>query len=361
MSYQRNMLLTGFPGFLGRRIIQKMLSADTDLQATLLVESSQRARAAAVIDEISEMRPGLNIPKRVRIIEGDITSMDLGMSGPEYESVVASTTEIYHLAAIHELRIQKNLAEQVNVFGTKNILSFARTVASLERFVYFSSAYVSGDREGVILEEELESGQGFRNIYEATKHRAEVLVRRASYDLPVTIVRPAGVVGDSQTGEIDRYDEIYHLGLLLATGGTRVPLSGSGRAPLNLVPVDYVIDALHVIVNRPETVGKTFHLCDPNPLSVRGVYDAVAEEFGNTISKYSVSPSLTKALLRIPGVERFAPKSREIIDYLNHMAFYHSGNTADALEGTGIRCPRFESYVGNLVEFVREKQEQSTT
>ena len=94
---------------------------------------------------------------------------------------------------------------------------------------------------------------------------------------------------------------------------------------------------------------------------MRGVYDAVAEEFGNTIAKYSVSPGLTKAILRIPGVERFAPKSREIIDYLNHMAFYHSGNTADALEGTGIRCPRFESYVGNLVEFVRERQEQNAS
>ena len=174
MSYQRNMLLTGFPGFLGRRLIQKMLSADVELQATLLIESTQRQRADEVIKELSEMRPGLNIKKRVQIIEGDITAMDLGMSGPEYESVIARTTEIFHLAAIHELRIQKNLAEQVNVFE-RRIFYRLHEASSLERFVYFSSAYVSGDREGVILENELESGQGFRNIYEATKHRAEAL------------------------------------------------------------------------------------------------------------------------------------------------------------------------------------------
>jgi len=347
--------MTGFPGFLARRMVRKLLSFDNELEITTLVEAHCVEKAQKEIEALIEARPNGNIDKRIRLVTGDVTAMDVGLSGPEYRQLGESVTEIYHLAAIHELGVQKQRAENVNVTGTKNTLALARNIPSLERFTYFSSAYVSGDRVGVILEEDLESGQGFRNAYEATKHTAEVLVRRASYDLPVTIIRPTGVVGDSRTGEIDRYDGVYHLGILLATSPTPIPLSGSGRAPLNLVPVDYLIDAVHAIVNRPETIGQTFHVCDPNPLSVRGVYELVAGCFGRRIPRYHVSPNLTKAILRIPGLERFAPKSRESIDYLNQMAFYHSGNTEDALEGTGIRCPRFETYVERLIEFVRRR------
>ena len=359
MAYKRHVFMTGFPGFLGRRLVRKLLCADEQMEATLLVEQSQEEAAEEEVKRLDLMRPADDLARRITIVTGDITAMDVGLSGPEYQTVLEQTTEIYHLAAIHELRIQKIKAESVNVLGTKNMLNLARNLPSLERFIYFSSAYVSGDRVGVILEEELEKGQGFRNTYEATKHKAEVMVRRAGFDLPITVIRPSGVVGDSQTGEIDRYDEVYHMGLLLATANTAIPLSGSGRAPLNLVPVDYVIDAVHVIVNRPETIGQTFHICDPNPLSVRGVYEAVAQRFGRTLPRYHVSPNLTKAILRIPGLERFAPRTREVIDYLNHMAFYNCANTLDALAGTGIRCPRFENYVDRLVEFVREQREDS--
>ena len=355
MSTARHAFVTGFPGFIARRLVRKLLSADEALQITVLCEASQRDVAEAEIERHRSLDAGAGMAERIRVMTGDVTAMDVGLSGDEYRTVIAEITEVYHLAAIHKLGVDRSTAEAVNVQGTRNVLALARAMKNLDRFIYFSSAYVSGDRVGVVLEDELSCGQTFRNPYEATKHAAEGLARNAMERLPVSIIRPSAVVGDSQTGEIDRFDGVYHVGLLVAAAPAAIPLPGDGRAPLNIVPVDYVVDAVHAIVSMPETVGRTFHITDPNPLSARGVYEAVAKRAGKKVARYGVSPNLTKALLRIPGLERLAPQSRQVIDYLNHMAFYNCANTLDVLEGTGIRCPRFESYVDNLVQFARER------
>lgn len=357
MTTSRHALVTGFPGFISRRLVRKLLATDDDLRMTLVSEPSQQALGEEELQHLeATVHAGGPIRERVKLMTGDVTWMDLGLSGAEFRALVSDVTEIYHLAAVHSLGGDKDLVTAVNVQGTSNVLALARAMKQLDRFVHFSSAYVSGDRTGVILEEELECGQNFHNVYEASKHRAELLVRRAADRLPVTIIRPAGVVGDSRTGEIDRFDSVYHIGMLLAASpvATTIPLPGAGRAPLNLVPVDYLIDAVHAIAVEPSTVGRTFHVVDPNPLSSRGVYEAIAARTGRKLPKYQMSPNLTKALLRIPGLERFAAVSHQAIDYLNHMAFYNSRNTMDALEGTGIQCPQFEEYVDNLMRYVRD-------
>jgi thioester reductase-like protein len=349
--------MTGFPGFIARRLLTKLLSADDTVRATVLVEASQeetaRSLIAAMADRATSEAP---LGARVDVVVGDITAMDCGLSGVEFRGLTENATEVFHLAAINSLTADRRTAELVNVHGTANVLALARAMRRLERFVHFSSAYVSGDRTGVIMEDELDRGQGFRNSYEATKHQAEILVKRASERLPVTVVRPAGVVGDSRTGEIDRFDTAYHLGMLLVASPVKfaVPIPGEGSAPLNLVPVDYLVDAVHAIASEPQSVGQTYHVVDPNPLSTRRVYQTIADRAGRKLPKFSVSANVTKALLRIPGLERLAPVSHHAIDYLNNMAFYNSRNTLAVLEGTGIRCPHFESYVENLMQYVRD-------
>lgn len=358
----RHVLITGFPGFIARRLLTKLLSADDDLTASVLVEASQEETArtvlARMIDRDTSEAPAQG---RVEIVVGDVTAMDCGLSGSEFKELTDRVTELFHLAAVHSLSADRHTAELVNVRGTANVLALARAVRRLERLVHFSSAYVSGDRTGVVMEDELDMGQSFRNNYDATKHQAELLVQRARDRLPITVIRPAGVVGDSRTGEIDRFDSVYHLGMLLVASpaAIAVPIPGEGQAPLNLVPVDYLVDAVHAIIHDPDTVGKTFHVVDPNPLSTRRVYEAIAERAGRKLPRYSVSPNLTKALLRIPGLERLAPVSHHAIDYLNQMAFYNSRNTMAALEGTGIRCPYFEEYVENLMQYVRDYFERA--
>lgn len=362
MSSTRSFFVTGYPGFLARWLLRKWLQTDDRLELYVLVEPSEEAHARNALEKVEEgSTRDLGVIERVRILTGDVTAMDLGLSGEEFREVTDRVTEIYHLAAVHTLSGERRHAEAVNVHGTANVLALARAVNRLDRFVHFSSAYVSGKRTGVIMEDELEMGQTFRNAYEATKHQAEVLVQRASDRLPVTVIRPAGVVGDSRTGEIDRFDSVYHIGMLLVGSPLAIPVpqAGEGSAPLNLAPVDFVIDAVHAIVNYPGSVGKTYHVVDPNPLAARRVYEAIAARAGKRLPRYSVPVNLTKALLRIPGLERFAAVSHEAIDYLNNMAFYNSRNTMEALEGTGIRCPHFEDYVDKLMQYVRDYFEQA--
>lgn len=354
---ERTLFLTGFPGFLARWMLRKWLHVDEGLQVFALVEASQEAAAGRALDALAaSSAPDLGISERVRVVVGDVTAMDLGLSGAEFRELTSRVTDIHHLAAVHELSSERRIAEQVNVQGTANIIAFARAVGPLERLVHFSSAYVSGRRTGVIMEDELEAGQSFRNAYEATKHQAEILVQRAGDRLPVTIIRPAGVVGHSRTGEIDRFDSVYHLGMLLVASPVSfpIPLAGSGAAPLNLLPVDFVVDAVHAIVSQAASLGRTYHVVDPNPLPVRRVYETIAARAGRKRPRYGMPVNLTKALLRIPGMERFASLNHEALDYLDNMAFYNSRNTLEALEGTGLRPPRFEEYIDVLMQYARD-------
>lgn len=361
MSETRALLVTGYPGFLARWLLRKWLHSDDNLFIYLLVQASELDNAEQALKHLEEVSTAPDLMQRIRILVGDVRSIDLGLRGPEVRELSERVVEVYHLAAAHALSEERRHSEAVNVHGTANVLALARSMTHLHRFVHFSSAYVSGRRTGVIMEDELEPVQSFRNAYESTKYQAEVLVRRAADRLPVTIIRPSGVVGDSQTGEIDRFDSVYHIGMLLVASPVTppIPLSGEGGTPLNLVPVDYVIDAVHAIVSNDDSIGKTFHVVDPNPLPVRRVYEAIAHRAGKKLPRYGVPMNLTKVLLRFPGLEKFAAVSHETVDYLNNMAFYNARNTIIALEGTGIRCPQFEEYVDVLMQYVRDYFEQS--
>src|SRR5262249_18746385 len=145
--------------------------------------------------------------------------------------------------------------------------------------VHWSTAAVSGKRKGVILEEELDEGQSFRNVYEATKFEAEKLARSAARRMPVTVLRPGIIVGDSSTGEIGRLDGPYCLMLFIVQGPLDVglPLPGRGAAPMHLVPIDFVVDAAAALARDERAAGGTYHLTDPNPFAARQIYDLVAE------------------------------------------------------------------------------------
>jgi thioester reductase-like protein len=243
----------------------------------------------------------------------------------------------------------------VNVEGTRNVIELARDSKHLRRLNHFSTCYVSGTREGVIAEDELDLGQSFRNAYEETKFKAEKLVRKAAESLPVTIYRPSSVVGDSQTGEIDRFEGPYYLGILLVTSPLAVPLPlpGNGVAPLNVVPVDFVAEATWTLSRDPRAVGKTLHLVDPNPMSARRVYELIAEKANRKLPRFTLSAKAADVMLRLPLLEKVARPQRAAISYVNHLAIYNSHNTLELLEGTGIHCPPLSTYLDRLVDYVR--------
>jgi nucleoside-diphosphate-sugar epimerase len=340
--------VTGFPGFIGRRLVEYIATEDPEGKIYLLVQPKFLKDAQKYIERLS------GAP--VEILSGDIVDMHLGLSGEEYEQLCSEVTDIFHLAAISYLGIPKETAFRVNVDGTRNVLELARDCEKLRRFNHFSTCYVSGDRVGVIAEDELENGQSFRNVYEETKYQAERLVRRASSALPVTIYRPSSVVGDSRTGEIDRFDGPYYLGILLVMSPLfmPLPLPGNGVAPLNVVPVDFVVKAVWSISKDPGAVGRTFHLVDPNPMSARRVYELIAEKANKRMPKFTLSARAADMMLRLPLVERLARPQRAAISYVNHLAIYNCHNTLELLDGSGIRCPPLSTYLDKLVEFVRD-------
>lgn len=344
--------VTGYPGFIGKRLVRHLAEAVPDAQIILLVQPKFVKEAQKYVDRIE----GGKTPSRIEVLSGDIVDMHLGLAGREYQRLVEQATHIFHLAAISYLGMPYETARKVNVEGTQNVLELARECRQLQRFVHFSTTYVSGDRVGVIAEDELDAGQSFRNAYEKTKFEAEKLVNRAKSSLPVTIIRPATVVGDSKTGEIDRFEGPYYLGMLLVMSPLvlPLPLPGNGVAPLNVVPVDFVVEATWVLANKPDAVGKTVHLVDPNPMSARRVYELIAERSNKKLPRFNLSARATDLFLRLPGVEKVTRPQRAAINYVNHLALYNCHTALELLDGTGVRCPPLQTYLDKLIDYALE-------
>ncbi len=342
-------LVTGYPGFIGKRLVRRLVedALRGEGRLVLLVQAKDAAAARQDLGALGA--------ERAEVVEGDVERMHLGLSGVEWKALAREVTDVWHLAARSGLASSPADLRRVNVEGTRNVLELARAARRLSRLNHFSTAYVSGDRVGVILEDELAMGQRFHNAYEETKHQAELLVRRAQADLPATVYRPSIVVGDSRTGEIDRFEGPYALAILLVASPLVVPLPlpGDAAAPLNVVPVDFVVNAAVSIGANPRAAGRTVHLVDPAPLSARRVYEMIAERAGKKLPSVSVPARAFQALLQLPLLERLSRVHRPALEYVNHLAIYNCRNLLDLLDGTGIRCPPITSYLDRLIEFVQ--------
>jgi len=340
-------LVTGYPGFIGKRLVEHLAQRSSGrIYALVQTRFLDQARAAAA--------RVAGAP--VEVLAGDVTDLHLGLSGEEVERVAAQVTRVYHLAALNQLTVTRDVAWRSNVDGTRNVLELARECRGLQRLVHFSSCHVAGAREGVIAEDELDRGQEFRNAWEETKFHAEKAAARAAESLPVTIVRPSTVVGDSRTGEIDRFEGPYALGILLVASPLVVPLPlpGNGVAPLNVVPVDFVVRAAVQLAEDPRAEGKTFHLVDPNPMSVARVYELIAERAHRRVPRLTLPARAAEVVLRLPLLERLTRPQRAALGYINQLAWFTSSNTLELLEGTDIRCPRLSTYLDTLIAYVRE-------
>jgi len=345
-------LVTGFPSYTAKRMIAKLLASDPKENVFALVPD----RSSTDIEEFAASLPAAH-RKRLTTLIGDVASMDLGLSGKEYRTLSSELTNIHHLAAHLHLGARKEVVQQVNVGGTRGVLELALECRRLRRFNFWSTVHVSGDREGVVMEDELVCGQRFLNHYEHSKYAAEKIVRSMSRRVPATVFRPGIIVGDSKTGEIDRFDGPYHLMVLFvdAPVDMHLPLPGRGNAPLHLVPVDFVIDAAYALSRMEEAVSKTFHLVDPCPLSARSVYELVAERAHRKPPKGVIPAGIARTLLKLPVLaEVLGGSVRSPLEGFERNVYYNCRNTLEALRATDLWCPRFENYVDNLVRYVKD-------
>lgn len=348
-------LVTGFPGFTAVRMTAKILASDPEARVILLAREKFEQAARRFLSELPAGRGA-----RTELLIGDVCAMDLGLSGAEYRRLSEEVTTVHHLAAIYYQGVDKRTARHVNVEGTRGALAFARDASRLRRFCHYSTAQVSGKRKGVVLEEELDEDQGFHNIYEETKFDAEVLAHEAQRHVPITIFRPGMIVGDSKTGEIDKFDGPYYLMVLIATNAlnVRVPLPGRGSAPMHLVPIDFVIDAAYALSRDERAAGRTFHLTDPNPLSARRVYELVAERSSAKSPRGFIPTGLARTVLRTPGLEKLARAPVAFLDSFDDQVLYNCRHAMAFLAEHGVACPPFDTYVDNLVRFVRASYEE---
>lgn len=343
-------LLTGFPSFLARKTCEVLLTAEAQTRVHAVVPAAFEAEAREALDVFP-----LEQRRRVNLIEGAAHAMDLGLSGAEFRALSQEVTRIHHTAHLLDPGAERKLAEEVNLGGAREMIEFGKECPALKSLVVHSTAQVSGDRAGVVLEEELDAGQVFRNVAIETMARAERLLRRAMPSLPIVVLRPTHIVGDSVTGEIDRFEGPYFLILLIVTSppDLSLPLPGRAEAPLHLVPIDYVAAVAHALGRDPRAVGRTFQIGDPEPLSTRRVFDLVAAAGGRRTPRGFIPANLTKALLRTPGIDRIAKSPRGFLDALTTPVTYSYANTTELLSDTGLRCPPLESYIERLVEYVQ--------
>lgn len=351
-GYDEVVLLTGFPSFAARKMCEEIVSESKRTLVHCVVHPKLEADAKGALDAMT-----LEQRSRVNLLEGDAAAMDLGLSGAEWKALTNEVDRIHHMAQVSYLGADKQLVEQVNLGGAREVVEIAEACKALQMLVFHSTAQVSGDREGLVLEDELDKGQEFRNPFEATLARAERHVRSAMKKIPACVVRPTIVVGDSATGEVDRFDGPYFLILLIVTSPPELPLPlpGKGDAPLHLVPVDYVVRAARAIGKDPRAKGRTFHIGDPSPLTARRVFELVAAAGGKRMARGFIPANLTKALLRTPGIDRLAKSPRAFLEALATPVTYSFANTTELLADTSVRCPPFESYVERIVEYVQTR------
>src|SRR5262245_16907282 len=198
-------LFTGFPGFIGMRLLPRLMELAPGARFRCLVQSRFLDAAREGIAQIESAHPQAR--GRIDVVTGDITVPGLGLAADEARALRGGLTAAHHLAAVYDLAVTRELGLKVNLDGTRNVLRFLSECPRLERLHYVSTCYVSGTATGIFRETDLDMGQSFKNHYEETKFLAEVEVARAG--LPVTIYRPSIVVGDSRTGETGKFDGPY--------------------------------------------------------------------------------------------------------------------------------------------------------
>lgn len=352
MSFKETIFITGFPGFIAGRLVERLSSPET--QFFLLVQKEFVEKASHDIREIT-VKTGVPA-KNFVVIEGDITLPDLGMSEADLEVVRRETTDVYHLAAVYNLEVEKELAYRVNVDGTRNVNELVRQLADLRRYNYVSTCYVAGKRDDVIYENELVHDKGFRNYYEETKYFAELEVEKMKATHPVTIFRPSVVCGDSETGETAKYDGIYYVikFLLKFPEVFRLVNVGNDDVRLNLVPVDFVIEGMTVLAGDERAVGKTIALADPDPMTTKEICDSIAEAVTSKKSVITPPSKVVESFLRSPLSPPLTGLPHSGVPYFFIPQTYDTRLSEELLETHGVSCPRFSEYVGNLVRFVEE-------
>ncbi|MHA6251580.1 SDR family oxidoreductase [Oceanobacillus sp. CAU 1775] len=353
---KHTIFITGYPGFLARNFIRQLFEDhEKDLkQIYLLVLPHEEVTASRELEYF--IKSNALKPEQFTLLTGDITKEHLAIDPAVLPVLNETVTHVFHFAAVYDLAVKEEIAYQVNVIGTKNVNEWVRKLKNLERYIYFSTAYVSGKREGKIYETDLEANQSFKNHYEATKFEAEIYVEALKPTVPITIIRPGIVKGDSVTGHTIKFDGLYFLLNLLdsLSSSPVIPYLGKGDVEGNFVPSDYVLKATSYLSFSPKGTGKTYHLTDPNPYTMRELYKMFSEAYLGRTPKGELPLSLASLPMQSKTVQRLLQVEQEALDYFIYDTAYDSSQAQKDLAESGIRCPDLKETIEPMIEFYRK-------
>lgn len=354
-------LVTGATGLIGRHFTPLLLAHPSTERVYLLVREASRERLAELVSHWPHA-------DRVTLVVGDLSADRLGIDDEVRTELRENVDHVVHLAALYDLTADDEASIKANVDGTRNVIELAADLhaACLH---HISSVAVSGDHEGEFTEEMFDVGQRLPTPYHRTKFEAERLVREQR-EVPWRVYRPAIVVGDSRTGEMDKLDGPYYLfpAIDKLKGVPNVPLVGPNLGDTNIVPVDYVARALAGLVVTPGLDGRAFHLVNPQPQSVASVYNAFAAVAGAPTITFELDRRLSGGIMRLvklaenlPGVTILREAFLErlgippvLLDNLTFPSVYSCAATRKALAGSDVEVPQIEDYADVLWRYWRE-------
>ena len=282
----KSVLLTGGTGFLGFYLAKRFLQ-DEDIKLILLVRPNANFSAHQRVERLFKERCGEeeynNIKDRLKIIDGSITYPDLGLAKQQRERLSKEVAAIFHSAALAQFNVPYEKIKKINVDGTKNVLDFALQCLEnrlFESVNHISTIAVSGTYHGIFYEDSLDEGQGFKNTYEQTKFEAEQLIQAyRAKGLNINIFRPSAIIGDSQDGYAINFRVIYQP-LRIFSLGIYKQIPAKGSIKYNLVPADFLSDAIYLIYTHSHPHNRTFHVTNTHEVTGDFILKTGSEFFG---------------------------------------------------------------------------------
>ena len=353
--------VTGASGFIGKRFVRKILTRK-DAQVYVLLRNASAEAVQGLRDFCGDAGA------RIVAVQGDITQKGLGVDARDARKLKGKIDHFVHLAAIYDLTADADDVARANVEGARNALAFA-SAAGAGCFHHVSSIAAAGLYEGVFREDMFEEARKLEHPYFASKHESEKIVR-GEKKIGWRIYRPGIVVGDSKTGEMDKIDGPYYFFKLIQKMRRAipqwVPAIGLEGGRINVVPVDFVVDALDYLVTAPDLDGRTFHLTDPNPLRLgemlnlfAGVAHAPKFTLRVNAAMFGLVPAaLGKGLMMLTPFRRIRKLALkelglpdDILTFVNYPTRFDSRETQKVLAKGGIKVPRIEDYAWRLWDY----------
>ena len=356
-----NYFVTGATGFIGKRLVERLLIRP-DSTVYFLTRSLELPRLQGLYDYW-----GCD-DKRVVAIVGDLTQDDLGVSKTDIRKLKGKIEHFFHLAAVYDLKASAEDQQLANVDGTRNTVRLAEAIGA-RHFHLVSSIAAAGLYEGLFREDMFDEAENLENPYFRTKHDSEAIVRKECV-IPWRVFRPAIVVGDSRTGEMDKIDGPYYFFKLIQkirkAFPSWMPTVGIEGGRINVVPVDFVVAAMDHIAHLKNEDGRCFHLTDPTPMRVGDLLNTFARAAHapemvmriNAALLGFIPRSVRKAMFALTPVRRIRNAVMkdlglpdDILDFINYPTRFDCRETQRALKGTGIAVPPLDSYAWRLWDY----------